>query len=81
MNLACVSAERLIDKVQILSRVHHQLASFTLGDLDVALEDGWVAEAQLEGSNGHRLGNRTKVEHALLSQTSEVEKTILDVFK
>ena len=81
MNSASVLAEHLVDQTQVLGRLHHQLASITLGDLDVALEDCWVAEAQFEGSNGHGLGNRTEVEHALLTQTSEVEKTVLDVFQ
>lgn len=74
-------AEYLVDKVQVLSRFQHQLASVTLGNLDVTLKDSRVAEAQFKSSNGHGLGNRAKVEHALLTQTSEVEETFLDVFQ
>lgn len=81
MDGAGQAAEGLAQNVQVLGRLDHELASITLGDLDVPLEHGIVAEAQLKGSNGHGLGNGAEVEHALLPETSQVEETLLDVLQ
>lgn len=67
VNGAGQAAESIAQDIQVLGGLNHELASIALGDLDVTLEHGVVAEAQLERSNGHRLGNGTEVEHTLLA--------------
>lgn len=81
MDGAGQAAESLAQDVQVLSGLNHELASITLGDLDITLEDGIVAEAQLEGSNGHGLRNSAEVEHTLLAETSQVEETLLNMLQ
>src|SRR5262249_21378846 len=39
-----VAAERVAQHAQVLGRLDHELAGVALGDLDVAVEDGRVAE-------------------------------------
>lgn len=39
-----VPAEHLAQYAQVLCRLHHELAGVALGDLDIPLKDGWVAE-------------------------------------
>lgn len=75
------TAEGLAQNVQVLSGLDHELASITLGDLDVPLKDGVIAEAQLKGSNSHGLGNGAEVEYTLLPEASQVEETFLDMLQ
>ena len=75
------AAESLGQDLQVLSGLNHELASVTLGDLDITLEDGIVAEAQLEGGNGHGLRDGAEIEYTLLAETGQVEKTLLNMLQ
>lgn len=78
---ACVFFESLTQDTKILGGLEHELTSITFGDLDIAFEDGIVAEAKLQGRNSHRLGNGAEVEHTLLAETGQVEKTLFAVLQ
>lgn len=80
-NAADVSAEDVANGKEVLRRLEHNLAGITLGDLDVPLENSRVAEDELHSSNGHGLGNGNKVEAALVTHSSHVEETLLDVLE
>lgn len=75
--LSRILLENLADGVEILRALRHELARIALGDLDISLEEVLILEAQLECCDGHALGNCAKVEHALVSDSSEVEKTVI----
>lgn len=81
MNLTRILAEGSTENTQVLRRLEHQLASLTLGDLDVTLENRGVAEAEFQRGNGHGLRNSAEVEDTLLTQTSQVEQAVFDVFQ
>lgn len=75
------AAESVAENLQVLGGLNHQFTCITLGDLDVALEDGVVAEAKLHGGNSHSLGNGAEVENTLLAQTSQVEEAVLHMLQ
>ena len=79
MDAAGVSAEDIAHDAQILGGIQHQPTGLPLGDLDVAFEHGRVPETQLEGGNGHGLGNGAEVEDALLADAGKIEETVVDV--
>lgn len=81
MDLASQASESVAEDTQVLGRLHHEIASFALGDLDVALKYCGVAEAQRQRRNGHRLRDSAEIENTLFPQASQVEETVLDVFQ
>lgn len=73
--------EAITQDAKVLGRGEHQRAGIALGDLDVALENIVVAEAQLQRSDSHGLGDGTEVKYTLLPQASEVEETLVSVLQ
>lgn len=81
MDLPGQATEPVTQDTEVLSRGKHEITGIALGDLDVALEDVIIAEAQLQRGNSHGLRDSTEVEDTLLPEASEVEKTLVSMLK
>ena len=59
------------------ARTHPSSLGFP--NFDVPLERLWVHEHRIEGSNGHNLGYRAKVEYSLVLEQPQIIQTIRSV--
>lgn len=77
VNGSSITTEHVTGNPDVLRRIYHKPTGGALGYLDVSLEHGAIAEAELQSRDGHGLRNAAEVEHTLLPERGEIVYTVL----